>query len=259
MPDPNSPQSDAAVIPLRARMTPAEYEAERARLRELYGDAPADAAVKSEQALALLFARSGWTQQELAKKEGKSQKWVDFRLRFGRFLNFSTNVLKLELLPINLNEGRFREFWVRTEGDERARFREVVKLMQSETTLARSTIPKGHPKKIVAKFADSKWHSLPVIAKFLDAPEDEVEKSLAGMVKDGRGNAKTETKKVGTVKQYRFFKNERMISSIELIEKLAPIVEELKEQGRRNMVTMDPMAVNVLATRLARLLDEWTE
>ena len=29
-----------------------------------------------EQALAALFYRSGWTQEELAKKEGKSQQWL---------------------------------------------------------------------------------------------------------------------------------------------------------------------------------------
>src|SRR5262249_19115110 len=105
--------------------------------------------------------------------------------------------------------------------------------------------PKGHPKRIVEKFGDTKWHSLPVIAKHLDAPADEVERSLAGMVKDGRGDAKTETKKVGTVKHYRFYKNERMVSSIELIEKLTPIVEGLETEGRKNMVTMSVMTVAV--------------
>jgi hypothetical protein len=39
-----------------------------------------------------LFYRSGWTQEELAKKEGKSPQWVAQRIRFGRFLNFSTAV-----------------------------------------------------------------------------------------------------------------------------------------------------------------------
>src|SRR5215831_8759154 len=40
-------------------------------------------------------------------------------------------------------------------------------------------------------------------------PQDEVERSLASMVKDGRGNATTEIKKVGTVKRYRFFRDHK--------------------------------------------------
>jgi len=41
-------------------------------------------------AFANLFHRSGWTQEQLAKKEGKSQPWIVVRLRFGRFLKFIT-------------------------------------------------------------------------------------------------------------------------------------------------------------------------
>ena len=38
--------------------------------------------------MARLFARSGWTQQELADVEGKSQQWIVQRLTFGSFLNW---------------------------------------------------------------------------------------------------------------------------------------------------------------------------
>jgi hypothetical protein len=117
---------------------------------------------------------------------------------------------------------------------------------------------KGYPRPIVEKFGDGKWHSLPVIAKHLNAPESEVEASLGGMLKHGWGDAKTEIKKVGTVKHYRFFKNERMISSTELTEKLAPILEGLKKEGRKNQVTMSVMTVAVLASQLDKLLTELT-
>src|SRR5262245_52706437 len=63
---------------------------------------------KRDQALALLFYRSGWTQEELAEKEGKSVSWISYRLRFGRFLNFSTVVEKSENRPKAFTEGRFR-------------------------------------------------------------------------------------------------------------------------------------------------------
>jgi hypothetical protein len=48
---------------------------------------------------------------------------------FGRFLLFSTNVEKLENLPVNLTEGRFRDLWADTdanEGNERIRFAQVL-------------------------------------------------------------------------------------------------------------------------------------
>lgn len=117
----------------------------------------------------------------------------------------------------NLAERRFRDYWERTSehgnANEWVRFRAVLDFMQAEEPLRQAHIPKGYPKRIVEKFGDGKWHSLPVIAKHLDADEDEVERSLASMVKDGRGNATTEIKKVGTVKHYRFFRDHKRPSA----------------------------------------------
>jgi len=50
-------------------------------------------------------------------------------------------------MGLNFSERRFRKYWDRTAdlGHERLRFAEVLKLMRTETTLARSTIPKGYP------------------------------------------------------------------------------------------------------------------
>lgn len=42
--------------------------------------------VRYEQALARLFAKTGWSQVELAKKEGCTQKTVSRKLTFGAFL-----------------------------------------------------------------------------------------------------------------------------------------------------------------------------
>jgi hypothetical protein len=57
---------------------------------------------------------NGWTKEKLAEKEGKSPQWIAQRLRFGRFLNFSTMVEKTETLPKNLTERKFRKYWERT-------------------------------------------------------------------------------------------------------------------------------------------------
>jgi transcriptional regulator with XRE-family HTH domain len=81
--------------------------------------------VRWEQALAVLFARSNWTQEELAKKEGVSQRHIGRHLCFGRFLNFSPFGLNAETLPNNLTEGRFRSLWElpdKAERNDRIRF-----------------------------------------------------------------------------------------------------------------------------------------
>ena len=79
------------------------------RLRELYGDRSIEAA-KRDQAMAVLFIRSGWTQEKLAEKEGTTQQSIAYRLRFGRFVDFTTTVVNFENLPSNLTERRFRGY-----------------------------------------------------------------------------------------------------------------------------------------------------
>jgi hypothetical protein len=69
------------------------------RLRELYGDSNAEALAKRDQALAVLFSRSGWTQEELAKKEGTTQQSVTYRMRFGRFFEFYNHGCKCRNPP----------------------------------------------------------------------------------------------------------------------------------------------------------------
>jgi hypothetical protein len=240
-------------------MTEADYGKERAKLRKPNGDGSVLLAAKRDQALANLFYQSGWTQEELAKKEGRSKSSIDHLLRFGRFLT----CMEKSAVGQSLSERRFREYWERTaeysNANERLRFRALLNLMQAETGLSRSTAPKGYPKKIIAEFCNGKWHALPVIAKYLGAPDDEVMRSLGGMVKDGRGGATTEIKTVGVVKHYRFFRHSKTISSAELVTKLRPIVEGLKAEGKKNMATMVPAEVAMLAARLERLLNEWAE
>jgi hypothetical protein len=247
-----SPQHHLTVV--GTRMTEAEYDAARAQLAP---DKTA-AGIRWEQDLASLFYRSGWTQEELAQKEGKSKSHIQRWLIFGRFLSFIANSPMGE----KLTERHFRGYWDRTadSGNERVRFKAVLDLMQSETMLSRSHVNTGYPKRIVAKFGDSKWHSLSVIAKHLDAPdEEEVARSLAGMVKHGWGGATTEIKTVGTVKHYRFFKNDKMISSTELTDKLTPILQGLEAEGKKTMATMAPAKVAILAHQLRKLLKDWTE
>lgn len=83
--------------------------------------------------MAVLFVRSGWTQEELAQKEGLDRTRITQRLRFGRFLNFIATAINAEKLPINLTERKFRHYWSQTdkaETNERIRFRATYNLIE---------------------------------------------------------------------------------------------------------------------------------
>jgi len=236
---------------LHSVMTEAEYEAARAEVRATYGDSAAEAGARFEQELAKLFYRSGWTQEKLAEKEGKTQSYLGKMLRFGRFLNFSPAGLIPETA---LTEWRFRKFWDKTEGDERDRFKTVARLLAED-------VPGRHKNvapKIIDHFDDGKWHKVDAIAEKLDMPLADVEQAVSLMISKPKNyKAKCEQRHRG--KEVRIFPADRMVSSTELIEKLAPIVKGLEEQGRKNMVTMSVTVVAVLAGQLRKLLDEWTE
>jgi hypothetical protein len=108
-------------------------------------------------------------------------------------------------------------------------------------------------------FADGKWHAVETIATKIDADQDHVATTLDGICKNQTYSCNAEKKKVGTQVEYRIFKINKTISSTELIEKLTPIIEGLRAEGKKNMVTMSPQTVAVLAHRLQKLLDDWAE
>jgi hypothetical protein len=254
------------VIPMLAglagRLSEAAYDTERTRLRELYGDSSADASAKRDQALAILFYRSGWTQEELAAKEGKSQAWVVCRLRFGRFLNFITAVIKSENLPKAFTEGRFRGLWEQTDKDEtneRIRFKAVMALMKEQHALRASPRKRTGPE-IVKQFGDGKWRAATEIAQAVGTTVQHLEDTLDMMRKYETYDAKCERRTKGREQQvqFRIFPKDRLVSTSELAEKLGPLIDGLIAEGKKNMATMSPGTVAMLAEKLRRQIDAWS-
>jgi hypothetical protein len=255
---------DANVVPLRNRMTEAEYEQERQRLRDTYGNSSVEAAAKRDQALALLFARSNWTQEELAAKEGKERSFVARRLVFGRFLNFVSADTKFETLPTNLSEFKFRKYWAAADkmgGNERQRFAAVLKAMAEHTKLGPLRSGKGIPEKIRDAFGDGRWHTdEAIVAHFANEhSEGDIRQALKDRANRNGNSFRVEGERFSRGYRYRIFKQGRMISSEEIAAKLQPLIKDLKEQGRSNMATMSPGTVARLAALLQRVVDEWKQ
>jgi hypothetical protein len=247
--------------PVRILMSQAEYKQQREAIRLQYGENKTEAGIRFEQALAKLFFSSGWTQEQLAKEEGKSQTHIAKMLRFGRFLNFSSTELKSEKDPFSkLSEGAFRNFWSHTQpgGNERIRFLEVIRLIEQ------SHLSAWPRRRIVAdikkEFADGKWHRAETIAHRINAPPDHVEDILGKCCASlGYSAIKGERRKSGKHSEYRLFRKERVISTEEIATKLSPIIEHLEEQGKRAAGTISNASISMLAGRLNNLLKEWCE
>jgi hypothetical protein len=87
---------------------------------------------------------------------------------------------------------------------------------------------------------------------------DRVSSALSRANKRSNVRARSESKRVGKSFHIRIFKKEKSVSADELATKLKPIIDGLKAEGRKSIVTMSPPTVAHLAHQLAKLLDEWT-
>jgi hypothetical protein len=112
---------------------------------------------------------------------------------------------------------------------------------------------------MVAKLRPGKWYSAKTVAEGAGITERDVHSVLHTMCWRPAHGAKAERKKVGNEIHYRIFKGQKAVSAEELTTKLRPIVEGLKAEGKKNMATMVPAEVAMLAARLERLLNEWAE
>jgi hypothetical protein len=257
----NQEASMSAALSIAAsndRMSAADYERERQRIAETYGANSREAGALRDQALARLFHVSGWTQEELAKKEKMTQQRVAQRLVFGRFLENTTDSCNRS----NLTEWGFRECWNRTdksEKNERIRFAKVEQLI-AELELKLVKPRNTHLTKLLLKrFGDGREHALATMVKASGAPEAEVVNTLGyfGRTRNGYGVVEYEkrTDEDGAV-FYRFQRGSgKRIAMATLMQELGPIIKELEIQGTKNAATASPTTVAIMTHKLKQILD----
>jgi hypothetical protein len=140
--------------------------------------------------------------------------------------------------------------------------RGVMDMMEqegAEQPRRRPPLSRAVGRAIVTKCGTGKWQLLSEIATAAGISERDANAVLETMCWRPSYGAKAEWKRVGKERHYRIFKQDKPVGVHELTTKLRPIVEGLKAEGKKNMATMVPAEVAMLAARLERLLNEWAE
>jgi hypothetical protein len=250
------------VIPMVRRLSAEDYTAKRDAIKATLGANGAEASGLRDQALAVLFTESGWTQRELAEKENVSQKLIDFKLRFGRFLILSTTCT--QKIPRTLTEGRFRSYWERTQGsNEQQRFAEIVPMIEAAANLTYTT-SRTRPelaKAIIDKFADGKWHMLKEMVKELEYPENQILSVLRSMRRNRSWGCYCErSKSVFKTFSYRIVTGSGKFIDIGPFKKeLKPLIDQLKSMGHKSMGTIGPGVILGLAYEIDKLIEKYAE
>jgi hypothetical protein len=253
----------SAVIDFAAAgvMSETVYEAKRDALRATYGDTATDRLARFEQGLAQLFVESGWTQDQLALKEGKSQSWVKERVRFGRFLDFSANAL----LPKNLTEGRFRKYWEQTpaEAKEEKRFHQVQQAIAEDVSLQGDRSKnknKDLAKAILERFGDGHWHWESTIVAQTGGSPEAVASVLFQMFNSGTYHTHCERKKGGKDGwKYRIVVGVgRKIDVSIVVKELSPFIKELEAEGRKPQLLLSSGVPAMMAVKLKEILEKLT-
>ena len=120
-------------------------------------------------------------------------------------------------------------------------------------------LPSDTSLRIIKNCNGAQWRSAREVATRAGLSEGDVARVIHHIQSSHKHRAKVETKRIGKEIRYRIFKQDKTVSVDELTTKLRPIVEGLKAEGKKNMATMVPAEVAMLAARLERLLNEWAE
>jgi len=235
-------------------MSMVEFEAEKARLLAQYGSTSREAGQRRAQALARLYARSGWSERAIAEKEQQSQKTINFLARFGRFLLVSTNCTHE-----GLSEGRFRSYWQQTDksATEEVRFAAVAALLAEDQTPTRVDVLRLG-KTIVAQFSDGKWHRVQEIAEKLETDVQTVMPLLDRMVTQGLYKTHTERRpSAHGLASYRIVKGgNKTINLTAFYAETKPILDEMEQLISGHHVHFSQEVMGVLFTRFRQKIDQ---
>jgi hypothetical protein len=124
---------------------------------------------------------------------------------------------------------------------------------------SRKKLPGDTSLSLIKKCNGERWRDATEIAARTGLAECDVARVIHLIQTSHKHRATVETKRVGKQTHYRIFKKDKSVSVHELTTKLRPIVEGLKAEGKKNMATMVPAEVAMLAARLERFLNEWAE
>lgn len=220
-------------------MTDEQFEARLANIKEQCQAKVKEAFGERDQAMSKLFVESGWSQQAIADRIGKSQDWVSKRLRFGRFCEFlNTRVVKK--LPGSLSEGVFRKYWKKhSPGKSRANtpaetkiFQAIIDDMESQYEITVSQ-PLNVAKLIRENCLDGKPRYIDEILEECGLQESDEKAALNAIRKIARssqGSMVVEKKAYAKGEKYKFGEIENPLSkafAIVVVDETLPCVEKI--------------------------------
>jgi hypothetical protein len=144
---------------------------------------------------------------------------------------------------------------------ERESAQQLDDILKGELRVVRRRRPQIG-KAVVEKFCDGKWHALEAIAEEMapiGASFDQVRAMVEQMRWRATYNTRCERKYIGGKPHYRMFPQENLVSIGELTDKLGPLIEGLKVEGKKNMATISISKVAIIAVQLERQLKEWSK